>query len=81
MLILLSSRYEYVNLRRIDCHLVPNSAYTDVNGGQKILLRLRPASAPDTFYDEEDIIHTMLHEVGLLPSLCVVWKLMSRTSS
>ncbi|TCD62153.1 hypothetical protein EIP91_007281 [Steccherinum ochraceum] len=35
----------------------------DVNGGQKILLRLRPAVAPDTFYDEEDIVHTMLHEL------------------
>ncbi len=31
--------------------------------GQKILLRLRPAWAPDTFYPEEDIIETMLHEV------------------
>lgn len=30
--------------------------------GEKILLRLRPAWAPDTFYDDEDIIHTMLHE-------------------
>ncbi|KAH9929760.1 WLM domain-containing protein [Fomitopsis serialis] len=35
----------------------------DINGGQKILLRLRPAHAPDTFYDEEDIVHTMLHEL------------------
>lgn len=35
----------------------------DVNMGQKILLRLRPARAPDTFYEEEDIIGTMLHEV------------------
>ena len=30
--------------------------------GEKILLRLRPAWAPDTFYDVEDIILTMLHE-------------------
>lgn len=37
----------------------------DVNGGQKILLRLRPVHAPDTFYDEEEILHTMLHEVRL----------------
>ncbi|TFK56773.1 WLM-domain-containing protein [Heliocybe sulcata] len=35
----------------------------DVNGGQKILVRLRPASAPDTFYDMEDVVHTMLHEL------------------
>src|SRR6266849_10289448 len=31
--------------------------------GQKILLRLRPAWASDTFSPEEDIIQTMLHEV------------------
>jgi hypothetical protein len=34
--------------------------------GQKILLRLRPAWAADTFLPEEDIIYTMLHEVCLL---------------
>lgn len=37
---------------------------TDVNGGQKILLRLRPAWAPDTFYDEEQLVAVMLHEVS-----------------
>ena len=36
----------------------------DVNRGQKILLRLRPAHAPDTFYEERDVIGTMLHEVS-----------------
>ncbi|EPQ60315.1 WLM-domain-containing protein [Gloeophyllum trabeum ATCC 11539] len=36
----------------------------DVNGGEKILLRLRPAWAPDTFYDLEDVVHTMLHELS-----------------
>lgn len=40
----------------------------DVDAGQKILVRLRPARAPDTFYDEEDILHTMLHEVHVLVS-------------
>ncbi|CDO73047.1 hypothetical protein BN946_scf185007.g101 [Trametes cinnabarina] len=35
----------------------------DINAGQKILVRLRPAHAPDTFYDEEDVVHTMLHEL------------------
>ncbi|KIJ47862.1 hypothetical protein M422DRAFT_28664 [Sphaerobolus stellatus SS14] len=35
----------------------------DINGGQKILLRLRPAWAPDTFYDEEQIVAVMLHEL------------------
>ncbi|KAF9817989.1 hypothetical protein IEO21_03064 [Rhodonia placenta] len=35
----------------------------DINGGQKILLRLRPAHAPDTFYDEEFVVKTMLHEL------------------
>ena len=34
--------------------------------GQKILLRLRPAWAPGTFCPEEDIVHTMLHEVTFL---------------
>ncbi|KAF7302562.1 WLM domain-containing protein [Mycena chlorophos] len=35
----------------------------NVNGGQKILLRLRPAHAPDTFMDEDDVVQTMLHEL------------------
>ena len=39
-----------------------NLAVADINMGQKILLRLRPAWAPDTFYPEEDVVHTMLHE-------------------
>lgn len=38
---------------------------SDINGGQKILVRLRPPHAPDTFYDEEDIVGTLLHEVSL----------------
>ncbi|KDQ63176.1 hypothetical protein JAAARDRAFT_188782 [Jaapia argillacea MUCL 33604] len=41
----------------------PNLIGLNVNGGEKILLRLRPAWAPDTFYDIEDIVHTMLHEL------------------
>ncbi|KAI0726150.1 WLM-domain-containing protein [Fomitopsis betulina] len=41
----------------------PNLVGLNVNGGQKILLRLRPVHAPDTFYDEEEILHTMLHEL------------------
>lgn len=43
-----------------------NDFSTDVNGGQKILIRLRPAGAPDTFYDEEYLLGTMLHEVDLV---------------
>ncbi|KAI0640007.1 WLM domain-containing protein [Trametes polyzona] len=35
----------------------------NINSGQKILVRLRPPHAPDTFYDEEHIVHTMLHEL------------------
>jgi WLM domain len=38
----------------------------DINMGQKILVRLRHAGAPDAFYPEEEVIHTMLHEVLLL---------------
>ncbi|KAH9002764.1 WLM domain-containing protein [Lactarius hatsudake] len=34
----------------------------DINMGEKILLRLRPAWDPDAFYSEEHVIHTMLHE-------------------
>lgn len=47
------------------CADVQANATADINHGQKILVRLRPAHAPDTFYDEEDILHTMLHEVRL----------------
>ena len=39
----------------------------DVNGGQKIFIRLRPAHSPDRFFDEEEVIGTMLHEVRSLP--------------
>ena len=42
----------------------------DINAGQKILVRLRPPYAPDTFYDEEDVLHTMLHEVRISMYLC-----------
>jgi hypothetical protein len=31
--------------------------------GQKILVRLRPDNAPDSFLPEESIVGTMLHEV------------------
>ncbi|KII93965.1 hypothetical protein PLICRDRAFT_411312 [Plicaturopsis crispa FD-325 SS-3] len=41
----------------------PNLLGLNVNGGQKILVRLRPSWAPDTFYDEEDVMGTMLHEL------------------
>ncbi|KAF8808015.1 WLM-domain-containing protein [Phlegmacium glaucopus] len=35
----------------------------DINMGQKILLRLRPASSPDTFLPEDSLVGTMLHEL------------------
>ncbi|KAI0962377.1 hypothetical protein AcV7_001234 [Taiwanofungus camphoratus] len=41
----------------------PNLVGLNINGGQEILLRLRPAYAPDSFYDIEFIVHTMLHEL------------------
>jgi len=41
----------------------PNLIGLNINMGQNILLRLRPAWAPDTFYDEEDVIQTLLHEL------------------
>ena len=57
--------------------------WPDVNMGQQILIRLRPAHAPDTFYDQEDIVQTMLHEVRthLLSSfLTLILLLSSRTT-
>ncbi|GLB43495.1 putative WLM-domain-containing protein [Lyophyllum shimeji] len=41
----------------------PSLLGLNVNMGQKICLRLRPAHGPDTFYDEEDVVQTMLHEL------------------
>ncbi|EKM61412.1 uncharacterized protein PHACADRAFT_247978 [Phanerochaete carnosa HHB-10118-sp] len=41
----------------------PNLVALNINAGQKILLRLRPAHSPDAFYEEEDAVHTMLHEL------------------
>jgi hypothetical protein len=35
------------------------------NRGYKILLRLRPHEAQDTFYDQEQLVLVMLHEVSL----------------
>lgn len=35
----------------------------NVNHGQKIMLRLRPYNAPDSFYDEEQVVLVMLHEL------------------
>ena len=40
---------------------------SDINMGQTILLRLRPHFDPDAFFPEEDIVHTMLHEVSIHP--------------
>lgn len=48
----------YSELRILTMYLL------DVNGGEKILLRLRPAWAPDTFYEEDTVVSTMLHEVS-----------------
>ena len=45
--------------------LYADSQYLDVNAGQKILVRLRPAHSPDSFLNEEDVLHTTLHEVRI----------------
>ena len=58
-----SNRIEYVSLIPPKLLLSFMSFRPDVNGGQKILLRLRPPWAPDTFYDEEQLVLVMLHEV------------------
>jgi len=41
----------------------PNLLGLNVNGGEKILLRLRPAWTPDTFLEEDGVVRTMLHEL------------------
>lgn len=45
--------------------LVPfhNNPGLNVNRGFKILLRLRPHQAPDTFYEVDQLVLVMLHEV------------------
>jgi hypothetical protein len=50
-----------IHLRKMTCE-----RFVDVNYGEKILIRLRPAWAPDTFYEENDLVGTLLHEVRLL---------------
>ncbi|KAJ3778325.1 WLM domain-containing protein [Lentinula raphanica] len=35
----------------------------NVNMGQKILVRLRPPYSPDSFFPEEDVVQTLLHEL------------------
>jgi hypothetical protein len=39
-----------------------NILYSDMNGGEQILLRLRPPWTPDTFYEEDQVVRVMLHE-------------------
>ncbi|KAG0707589.1 WLM domain-containing protein [Suillus ampliporus] len=41
----------------------PNLVGLNVNGGEQILLRLRPPWAPDTFYEEDQVVRVMLHEL------------------
>ncbi|KAF4611976.1 hypothetical protein D9613_004122 [Agrocybe pediades] len=41
----------------------PNLLGLNVNMGQKILVRLRPAHSPGSFLPEEDVVGTMLHEL------------------
>ncbi|KAG1836735.1 hypothetical protein DFJ58DRAFT_719031 [Suillus subalutaceus] len=36
--------------------------HSDVNGGEQILLRLRLPWAPDSFYEEDQVVRVMLHE-------------------
>ncbi|KAJ9120615.1 hypothetical protein QFC22_002544 [Naganishia vaughanmartiniae] len=41
----------------------PSLLGLNVNKGSKILLRLRPPQAPDTFYEVEQLVLVMLHEL------------------
>jgi DNA-dependent metalloprotease WSS1 len=56
-------RNEYACVTNTRSGLTENA---DVNHGQKILLRLRPHHSPDSFYEEEEIIGTMLHEASTI---------------
>ncbi|KAF8755986.1 WLM protein [Rhizoctonia solani] len=44
-------------------HCLPFSNATDINSGDKILIRLRPARSPGTFYPIEQLVRVMLHEL------------------
>ena len=48
-----------------------SSLSSDINMGQQILVRLRPHFDPDAFFPEEDVLHTMLHEVSECSSLSI----------
>ena len=48
-----------------------SSLSSDINMGQKILVRLRPHFDPNAFFPEEDVLHTMLHEVSERSSLSI----------
>jgi hypothetical protein len=37
----------------------------NIGGGQRINLRLRPPGSPDGFYEYDQLVLVMLHEVGL----------------
>ncbi|KAM5532253.1 hypothetical protein V8D89_014092 [Ganoderma adspersum] len=41
----------------------PNLLGLNINGGEKIMVRLRSPHAPDTFLPEENVLGTMLHEL------------------
>ncbi|KAG2138690.1 WLM domain-containing protein [Suillus bovinus] len=41
----------------------PNLVGLNVNGGEQILLRLRLPWAPDIFYEEDQVVRVMLHEL------------------
>ncbi|EJD45753.1 WLM-domain-containing protein [Auricularia subglabra TFB-10046 SS5] len=51
------------NANLLGAHGNPRHPGADVNRGQKILLRLRPAFDEAAFLEEEDILGTMLHEL------------------
>jgi hypothetical protein len=44
-------------------HCLPVLHATDINSGDKILIRVRPARSPGTFYPIEQLVRVMLHEL------------------
>lgn len=60
-------RPEYVTIDAARVYSLLKLRCADVNGGQKILIRLRPHYDASVFMAEEELLGTMLHEVRTHP--------------
>ena len=73
-------RFEWQPTLEAEVLWVFDQVFLDVNGGEKILLRLRPAWAPDTFYEEDNVVRTMLHEASSAFYMPEIYILIERSS-